>query len=110
MTSYVLTINSDKKNYPKITDALQVTPSSIRSFWELSIDEDNKLYTKAIIYFMDLMEANMQKLKDIGIKKENISVWFYKPYEGQCNMEFTPQEMKRIAKHGITLCISCWEV
>ena len=110
MTNYVLTINSDKENYSKITDALQVIPSNVKSFWEFSIDEENKLYTTAIAYFMDLIESNMKKLNDLGIKKEHISVWFYKPYKEQCNMEFSPQEMKRLADNGIVLCISCWEV
>jgi hypothetical protein len=110
MTEYVLKINSDKKNYQKITDILQVTPSSMRSFWELSIDENNTLYTRAIQYFVDLIELNIQELKNIGITVNDISVWFYKPYEGQCNMEFTPDEMKKLSKNNITLCISCWEV
>lgn len=110
MTSYVLTINSNHINYPKITDALKVIPSSVKSFWEFSIDIDNQLYTVAIDYFMDLIEANRYKLEDINIKPEDITIWFYKPYKGQCSMEFSPQEMKRLSSNNIALCISCWEI
>lgn len=59
---------------------------------------------------MDLIEYNLEKLKSIGIKSENISLWFYKPYEGQCNIEFTPREMNRWSLNNISLCISCWEI
>lgn len=109
MTNYVLKINSGKINSEKITDVLKVIPSSVDFFWEFSIDENNKLYTKAIVFFADLIESNMQKLKDIGVNEEDISVWFYKPYEGECNMEFSPKEMERLSFNNITLCISCWE-
>ncbi len=55
---------------------------------------------------MDLINFNMQKLKSIRIKEENIMIWFYKPYQDQCNMEFTPQDMKRMADSNVSLCIS----
>ncbi len=110
MTEYVLKIDSDQKQFSKITSILQVKPSCSDVFWELSIDEKNLLYTKAIIYFINLVENNIEKLKDIGVKNEDITVWFYKPYNGQCNIEFTPKEMLKLSSNNITLCISCWEI
>lgn len=109
MTEYILRINSNNENYSKITDILNVKPSENNSYWEFSIDENDHLYTSAINYFMDLIEDNKNKLNSIGITSESISVWFYKPYSGQCNLEFTPKEMERLSFNSISLCISCWE-
>lgn len=47
-------------------------------------------------------------LKEIGIDRDMISVWYLYKYDEQCNMEFSPERMKRLGDNGITLCISCW--
>lgn len=109
MTEYTLKIDTRKKNYSEITRILQIVPSSIEYFWEFAINEDNDLYVRAIDYFMDLIESNIQKLKKSGIEADDIVIWFYKPYTNECNIEFSPNEMRRLAENGITLCISCWE-
>ncbi|MFV0530508.1 MAG: hypothetical protein ACK5MD_03630 [Flavobacteriales bacterium] len=110
MTSYVLKINTEPEHYSKISNILGVSPTNRKAFWEFSIDEDNDLYTNSINWFMDLIELNFKNLKNLGIKKEQISLWFYKPYQGECSMEFSPEEMKRLSDNNITLCISCWEL
>lgn len=97
MTEYVLKIEALENSYDEITKILHTSPSNIDSYWELTIDEDNSLYTQVIDYFMGLIENNMQKLEAIGIIKDKITVWFYKPYEGECNMEFNPKEMERLS-------------
>ena len=109
MTEYILKISTSKENYLNITRILEIVPSNDEYFWEFIIDENHDLYIKAIDSFMNIIEPNMQKLKKIGIKPEDISVWFYKPYVNECNMEFSPNEMRRLAENQITLCISCWE-
>lgn len=30
-------------------------------------------------------------------------------YDDQCNMEFHPQELKKLSDNEIVLCISCWQ-
>ncbi|MCB4234731.1 hypothetical protein LDL59_05385 [Kaistella anthropi] len=110
MTEYILKIEIPENKHEEITEILHISPSNTDFYWELSIGENNSLYTSAIDYFMNLIEINMQKLEAIGIKQENITIWFYKPYEGECSMEFSPKEMERLSFNNITLCISCWEI
>lgn len=110
MTEYVLKIKTNENNYSHLTTILNLEPTRNDGYWEYSINEDNELYTESIDFFLNLIELNLLKLKHCGITSDDITIWFYKPYEGQCNMEFSPQEMKKMADNGITLCISCWEI
>jgi len=109
MTEYVLKIEASKDKFSEISRILKVEPSKSKFFWELSIDENNDLYVKAIDYFISIIENKFQELKELDINNDNISVWFYKSYTGQCNIEFSPSEMKKLSQNDITLCISCWE-
>lgn len=59
--------------------------------------------------FLDLLEGKYQQLAEIGVRREDITVWKYYEYDGQCNMEFHPDETKRLGENGIVLCITCWE-
>lgn len=109
MVEYILKIEASKDAFPEITAILEVEPSKTQNVWELSIDEDNALFTRAIAYLVSIIESKKAELEGIGVTHDSISVWLYKPYTGQCNMEFNPNEMKLLADNGITLCISCWE-
>lgn len=104
MTEYVLKINAQKKYYPIITKLLGVEPTNTRNFWELSINENNPLYTIAIDYFIQILEKNKELLNNA---KYDITIWFYSSNK-QINIEFSPIEMKKMAKNNITLCISYW--
>jgi len=108
-SEYVLRINTDKEKYNTLSSLLAVVPTSTRVYWELSINESSNLYTKAINYFLELIENNIERLNQSGIKKEDLSIWYLYEYEEQCNMEFQPDELKKLGDSGITLCISCWK-
>lgn len=61
-----------------------------------------------INYFLNLLEDKYERLQEIGIPKNYISIWrYYYCDEDQCNLEITPQEMSRLGKNGIVLCITC---
>jgi len=55
------------------------------------------------------LEGKYDLLSKRGIEKPYISIFMLYEYDGQCNMEFRPEDMKRIGEHGIGFCISCWE-
>jgi hypothetical protein len=44
-----------------------------------------------------------------GFDFDEVSIWYLYEYSGQCNMEFEPQDLKRLGNLGVRLCISCWE-
>ncbi|MEO6329976.1 MAG: hypothetical protein ABIO55_13650 [Ginsengibacter sp.] len=82
----------------------------IPSIWEFTktvSPEDN--YFDFINNFLDILENKYDQLKNIGINRDDISIWFLYEYDQQCNMEFNPQRMKRLGENQITLCISCYE-
>lgn len=109
MTEYVLKIEAPKEMFSEITNLLGIEPSQSKYSWEFSIKEDDNLYNHAIEHLVSIIKGKKTQLERIGINSSDISVWFYKPYSGQCNMEFTPVEMKELSNNNITLCISCWE-
>lgn len=109
MTEYVLKIEASKELFPEITSVLGVEPGKADYAWELSVNENDEVFTRAISYFISLIEHKLSELEKIGITRGSVSVWLYKVYSGQCNMEFSPAEMKLLSDHDITLCVSCWE-
>ena len=108
-SEYILRINTNKEKYNIITSLLAIEPTSIESYWEFSINENSILFINSISYFLNLIEKNVEKLNQNKIISENISIWCLYEYEEQCNMEFQPNELKRLGDAGIALCISCWK-
>ena len=119
-------LHIDSKNnfetYSKITEILGVNPAeyivtekdeNLYSLWTYTFDEnEDELETPSYDFintFLDILESKFVELKKIGIKKKHITFWLNHEYNQQCAMEFTPKEMKRLGKSGITLCIDCWQ-
>lgn len=94
----------------KISSLLNVKPTKeTGNTWCLEIEElENDEYFDFINHFLDILDGKYEQLKVIEISKEDISLWFLYEYEGQCNMEFPPNNLKRLGDNGISLCVSCW--
>ena len=85
-------------------------PNNIPNTWTYQINtiaQDN--YFDFINIFLDILENKYKKLADLGIQKNDISIWHLYEYDQQCNMEFDPTRLKRLGDNGITFCISCWD-
>ena len=78
------------------------------STWIYEVEE-NENYFDFINIFIDMIELKSSELQNLNIKREDISLWMLYEYDQQCNMEFDPERLKRIAANKITLCISCWK-
>mgnify|MGYP001806443121 FL=1 len=68
---------------------------------------------KSISYIQKLvsiLENKYEQLNKIGIKRSDISIWYLYAYNGQCNMEFLPEDMLLLGKEGISFCVSCWDI
>lgn len=107
-SSYILKIEASSDRYDQINKILSIAPSSTQYNWEYEISEDSDLYLKAFDHLLGLIENKMDLLLEAGIQQDNISIWYIYEFEGQCNIEFVPDHLKRIGNIGISLCISCW--
>ncbi|MBB5031350.1 hypothetical protein [Prosthecobacter vanneervenii] len=38
-----------------------------------------------------------------------ISLWVLYEYDQQCNLEFSPEDLNRLAASKAVLCVSCWQ-
>jgi hypothetical protein len=114
MTSYyelhIAIDNVDK--YLIISDIIGIESNSHPSLiWDVTVArEDESEYFPFIDYFLSILDGKYDKLKEIGIERNDISIWFIYYYDAQCNMEFSPKDMYNIGKEGITLCISCYDI
>ncbi len=108
-SSVSLRINTDPQKYQEISMLLKQVPSSINFGWELSIMEDSHLFQNALDFLLDILNNKIPELEKIGIESRDITLWYLYEYDGQCNLEFRPEELKKLSDLGISLCISCWE-
>jgi hypothetical protein len=109
------------ETYNQVTDIIGLPPKEHEKFWfqtsdepstwclQLVEDEEKDIYHDFINIFMDLLEPNFDRLKKLGIDKENILVWLVYEYELQCALEFNPKELERLGKNGIAFNIDCQE-
>ena len=77
-------------------------------FYETTQHEDGSSYC-FVDDFLSILKGKYEQLEEIGVFRNAISFWLLYEYDQQCNLEFSPKEMTKIGREGITLCISCWE-
>lgn len=108
---YSLRIDAPDEIYDEIDIVLGVKSNFSPSVgWGIEVvQKENDESIFFIDYFLSVLEGKYTHLEKIGITRDCISVWMLYEYEGQCNMEFSPQDMYRLGKEGIVLCVSCWE-
>jgi len=109
--SYVLRINCDNSCHNEITCLLNCVPTqSTDNRWEFEIVQNCESdYVDYIKIFFDLLGNKYAQLEQIGITRDLIVIWIYYEYDQQCNMEFLPEDLKKIGSNGISLCVSCWQ-
>lgn len=112
MLQVVFDPNAEK--YQALTAVLGVEPRKPdpnSPTWQYFVEEGpDGPYFDFINEFLDLLEGKYAQLADLGIERDNVSIWRYYQYDGQCNMEYDPERMKRLGDNGINLCITCWDI
>ena len=111
-----ISFKPDIATYNSISKILGVQPTelidknAVPGVWiyEVIEEQDDDFYD-FINKFLDLLESNYEKLSDLDIKREDITIWYLYEYDQQCNMEFSPSRLKRLGDNEIALCISCWD-
>lgn len=110
MYQYSLIIDASEDKYEAINEILGIKSNYPEAGWGLQLTEKNgDEHIFFIDNFLSLLNGKYQQLEEIGVARENISVWLFYEYEDQCNMEFSSKDLYSLGKDGITLCISCWE-
>lgn len=121
MKYHRLYIDTDgtREMFDRITDLLHLQPTVIEGdtsddnvfgIWMYCVDtDDQEPHFDFINVFLDITDQYMDGLKLLGIAKSDITIWLVYEYDQQCSMEFHPEEMTRIGKSGITLCIDCFQ-
>ena len=110
MTKYFLRIDTHENNFGSLNQLFDYTkPQNLKFFWEYTISENDSDFVGGIEKILAKLEQNLDKIKHFNISVEDISFWYFYEYSNQCNMEFSPIQLKLIGNLGITFCISCWE-
>ena len=95
----------------EIVDRILGVKSNCPPFWELRLEEkEEDEHISFIGYFLSVLEGKYEQLEEIGVRRDNISIWMVYYYDSQCNMEFSPQDMYNLGREGIVLCISCYDI
>lgn len=113
MKPYLLRIDVfDRERQEAINRILGLeVPVEEGSWWQhdVSWEEMDQRGTYFIDYYAGLILPALPALKEIGVEKGDITVWFFYEYEEQCNMAFDPERMALLSRMEATLCISCWQ-
>ena len=101
---------SSKGQKEKVSNLLRIKSNKqMSNTWCLEVQEkESDEYFDFVNHFLDILEGKYGQLESIGISKEDISIWLLYEYDNQCNMEFLPNNLKRLGENGISLCVSCW--
>lgn len=101
---------SNDEQIEKVSNLLNIKPTKqMSNIWCLEVEEkESDEYFDFINHFLDILEGKYKQLESIEISREDISLWFLYEYKDQCNMEFLPNDLKRLGDNGIGLCVSCW--
>lgn len=106
---FSLRISANEKQVENITYILGIKPNYPEVAWGYELKIKDNAYTNFIDFFLSILNDKYEQLQNIGISKDHISIWMIYEYDGQCNMEFSASDMKKLGNSGITFCISCYE-
>jgi hypothetical protein len=94
----------------ELVDKILGVKQNCPPFWTLQFIIDDDYYIPFVDCFLSILKGKYEQLEEIGVKRDNITVWYVYYYDAQCNMEFSPEDMYNLGKEGIALCISCYDI
>ena len=106
--TYILRISGVDREL--VAEVMGTASSQETGDWALELREGpDDPSVRFIEEFMALIADKFEPLENVGVHREDITVWLLYEYEGQCNMEFLPEHLRMLGEAGISLCVSCWE-
>jgi hypothetical protein len=108
---YCLRIHCPNRSVAEQLDCIfGVKGSASDGHWEYVLTEgQGDAHVDFSDVFTTMLRNTWGRVAELGVSRDDIEVWMYYEYSSQCNMEFSPSEMKRPADAGLTFCVSCWE-
>ncbi len=61
-----------------------------------------------LVWVLDAATPHIALLRDLGA--DRAEVWIVEHFGGQMNMEYEPEELEKLARLGLPLCVACYEV
>jgi hypothetical protein len=110
--AFKLQINLNKNvNISELEDIIGLSASNLYpTQWDYTLEVgENDEWVDFVTIFHNAIYGKRSDLMKLGITDSDISIWYYYEYKGQCNIEFNPNELTKLAQLGVTLCISCWD-
>jgi len=109
---YRLQIDALKDKYSRINKILGIKPNVPYDLgWIFEyVQKEGDEHIPFIKKFTSILEGKFDNLKEIGIERKDISIWYLYAYNAQCNLEFEPENLLLIGKEGIVFCISCFDI
>lgn len=107
---YILKFDNEGAGFDEISKILNIETKTNNGNWEFQIVETE--FDEGVNFidiFCNILENKNEELNVINVKPSDFSIWYLYEYDGQCNIEFNSEQLYRIGKLGITLCISYWE-
>ncbi|KAA0991682.1 hypothetical protein [Dyadobacter aurulentus] len=112
-TFYTLDIDTKPELFEWLEGLLGVKRNPNKNFWAHDItyaDKRPPMTAPTVIgHYLNLLESKYELLKQHGIKSSDITIWMVYEYNNECNMEFHPEDTKRLGDNGIILCVSCYQ-
>ena len=112
--TYWLQIPCDDPVIPKI-ESLFGQPSTsrykhyeIEGVIEYGENYNYDAYVNYIMLFCSIVKQHKEELIKIGVNLNDITIWQINHYDSQCNLEYSPEDMKAMGELGITFCVSCY--
>ena len=106
---YSLRIETDESKYEQVSQILGINIIDYSLGWIFETVLNDLDNIDVITEYLNLLENNYLSLEQIGVRKEDVSIWLIYEYYNQCNLEFAPETLKRLGENGIRFCISCYE-
>ncbi|MDR2149132.1 MAG: hypothetical protein LBE91_22050 [Tannerella sp.] len=108
---YQLEICVKEQFYKEVSLILGYAPTPTSKSWlvEFRSNEKGKENVDFVDYFLSILDGKYDELKQIGINRYDIFIWYVYYSAGHCNMEFSPEQMYKLGKEGISLLVSCYD-
>lgn len=110
---YIMKIHLESSNQVQaITSIIGRQPTRCGDYsWELEFQESDfgGRFNDCLNYIESILKSAAFNLEAMQIKLDDISIWILYEYDEQCNLEFPPDQLRRLSELGVSLCISCWQ-
>jgi hypothetical protein len=98
------------KNSSEIARILGPSSDPTEQWWAFQKEEGpSDPPTPFVDVFLGVLQDKFSALENIGVARDDITIWLLYEYDDQCNLEFSARDLKLLGNARISLCVSCWQ-